>query len=98
MDCKLLEEHGSRITQFGLPQPSNHLDEIIRVQSQYCDNAALIMARDEMIWRLNFEQSENYESYNTSPCAITRLAALNYDGGRTAHSLFSIPVEDNGEG
>ncbi|RIB14480.1 hypothetical protein C2G38_2195050 [Gigaspora rosea] len=56
------EEHGSRITQFGLPQPSNHLDEIIRVQSQYCDNAALIMARDEMIWRLNFEQSENYES------------------------------------
>lgn len=32
------------------------------------------------------------------PCATTRLATLNYDGGHTAHSLFLIPVEDNGEG
>src|SRR6185436_3628810 len=32
------------------------------------------------------------------PCATTGLAALNYDGGRTAHSLFRIPVEYNDDG
>lgn len=29
----------------------------------------------------------------TLPCATTGLAALNYNGGCTAHSLFHIPVE-----
>ncbi len=27
-------------------------------------------------------------------CAATSLAALNFDGATTAHSLFSYPVED----
>ena len=29
------------------------------------------------------------------PCGTTALAASNYTGGRTAHSLFGIPVESN---
>ena len=29
-----------------------------------------------------------------SICAATSLAALNFDGATTAHSLFSYPVED----
>ncbi|CAG8504246.1 9057_t:CDS:2, partial [Cetraspora pellucida] len=32
------------------------------------------------------------------PCVTTGLAALNYDEGHTAHSLFCIPIEDNDEG
>ena len=36
-------------------------------------------------------------SYNrvAIPVGTTALAASNYDGGRTAHSLFRIPVEEN---
>ncbi|CAG8496235.1 7053_t:CDS:2 [Cetraspora pellucida] len=29
------------------------------------------------------------------PCGTTALAALLYEGGRTAHSLFRVPVEEN---
>jgi len=31
------------------------------------------------------------------PCATTALAASNYEGGTTAHSLFRVPVEESNE-
>ncbi|CAG8720734.1 5997_t:CDS:1, partial [Scutellospora calospora] len=33
--ANFLEEHGSQITQFGLPQPSGHFDEITHIKTQY---------------------------------------------------------------
>ncbi|CAG8459537.1 25493_t:CDS:2 [Gigaspora rosea] len=47
--ASFLEENGSRIMQFGLPKPSNCVDEITRIQSRYCDYTILIMECDKMI-------------------------------------------------
>ncbi|CAG8503001.1 4490_t:CDS:2, partial [Scutellospora calospora] len=133
--ASFLEEHGSQITQFGLPQLSEHLDKITHIQARYNDYNTLIAIRDKMISELNFEQKNVYQKIMNHvlnnkpllifingragrrktflinviyiairclkkiilPCITTGLVALNYDRGRTAYSLFRIPIENNDE-
>ncbi|CAG8598378.1 18057_t:CDS:2, partial [Cetraspora pellucida] len=98
------EEHDSKITQFGLPQPLSNITEIMRTRLQYNNYNILIKRRDEMTNLLNSEQKKIYQKIIDQskkiilPCATTGLAALNYDGGCTTHSLFRILVEYSDDG
>ncbi|CAG8804892.1 37452_t:CDS:2, partial [Gigaspora margarita] len=101
-----LEEHGIKLTQIGLPQPLNHLSEVMHVRNQYSNYNILIAKSEEMINQLDLEQKSIYQKimmhvYNNIPLIIfinDCAAALNYDGGCTAHLLFHIPVEHNDNG
>ncbi|CAG8674098.1 5461_t:CDS:2 [Cetraspora pellucida] len=103
--ANFLEENGSKITQFGLLQLFDRISEIMRIHKQYCNYNELITKKEQMILQLNSEQKKIYQTIinhvsKDMPLTIfinghAGRATLNYDGGRTAHSLFRIPVEQN---
>ncbi|CAG8775701.1 14978_t:CDS:2, partial [Cetraspora pellucida] len=106
--ANFLEKHGCNITQVGLPQPPNRIHKITRIQEQFNNYSTLISEKEKMISKLNAKQKDIYDKiiyhiYNNKPLTIfinrrAGRAALNYSGGRTAHSLFRIPVEYNDDG
>ncbi|CAG8533214.1 16447_t:CDS:2, partial [Dentiscutata heterogama] len=93
--ASFLEEHGSQITQFGLPQPSEHLDEITRIQARYNDYNTLIATRDKMISKLNFEQKSIYQKIMNHVYELKRPVRDVHDLG---YSQLMDKIDDGVDG
>ncbi|CAG8613215.1 42066_t:CDS:2 [Gigaspora margarita] len=60
--CHLLEEHGIKISQIGLPQPVGYLSEVMHTKTQYNNYNELVAKLREMINQLNSTILESIKS------------------------------------
>ncbi|XP_057739820.1 uncharacterized protein LOC130956895 [Arachis stenosperma] len=95
---RLLQSNGKSLRNYaGMPVPNNYLvsqfSNLLLLRELQYDTVSLTREHDANVLKLNEEQRVVYDKIIDCVLNKSGIASLLLPGGKTAHSMFNIPIE-----